>query len=199
LDVFGTRGFHATSMEDIAERAGVTKPVLYQHFPSKGELYLELVETTGAQMLEAVAAGATSETLPYRRVLEGFRAYFRFVEDRTTAFRLLFGGGAREESAVADAVTRIETSMAAVIAELIDVELDQDHRALLGFAIVGLAEVTSRQWVLRSEEPDPDRSDDHLEHPLDRAEGNLLAQRLADLVWAGLRGLPEGSTIVLDP
>ena len=222
LDLFGTRGFRATSMEDIAESAGVTKPVLYQHFPSKGELHLELIEAVGTELLETVTSGATAETLPYHRVLAGFSAYFRFVGERTSAFQLLFGGGAREDDGVAEAVRRVEDSIAATIADLIDVDLDQDHRDLLGFAIVGLAEVSSRQWVLRSEAtvpagttvspagatpgpagatpglagtgPTPGGTTVVAGRPprrLDPAEGELLARRLADLVWAGLRGLPS--------
>ena len=50
-DVFAERGFHATSMDEIAEAAGVTKPVLYQHFPSKRSLYVELLTDTGDQLL----------------------------------------------------------------------------------------------------------------------------------------------------
>jgi AcrR family transcriptional regulator len=180
LDLFATSGFRGTSMDDIAEAAGVTKPVLYQHFPSKGELYLELIETVGNELLDTVTTGTTAETLPYHRVLAGFAAYFRFVQGRTSAFQLLFGGGAREDDGVAEAVRRVETSIAATIADLVDVDLDAEHRDLIGFAIVGLAEVSSRQWVLRAE---PGR--------LDPEEGDLLARRLADLVWAGLRGLPS--------
>ncbi|MGZ6966617.1 MAG: helix-turn-helix domain-containing protein, partial [Acidimicrobiia bacterium] len=44
VEVFGERGFHATSMDEVAEAAGVTKPVLYQHFPSKRALFRELLD-----------------------------------------------------------------------------------------------------------------------------------------------------------
>jgi AcrR family transcriptional regulator len=204
LHLFGTRGFHATSMDDIAEGAGVTKPVLYQHFPSKGELYLELIEAVSAELVEAVTTSATAETLPYHRVLAGFQAYFRFVEQRTSAFSLLFGGGAREDDGGADAIRRVEDTIAGTIAELIDVDLEAEHRNLIGFAIVGLAEVSSRRWVLRSEEspgevdrpeapprPRPETLNVRPRRRLDPMEGELLARRLADLVWAGLRGLPS--------
>ena len=50
LDAFAERGFHRTSMDDVAEAAGVTKPVLYQHFGSKRELYLELLDDVGRQL-----------------------------------------------------------------------------------------------------------------------------------------------------
>ena len=60
IEIFAERGFHATSMEDIAEAAGVTKPVLYQHFPSKHALYVELLEDTG-RLLLATLADATEQ------------------------------------------------------------------------------------------------------------------------------------------
>jgi AcrR family transcriptional regulator len=189
LQLFGAQSYYATSMDDIAERAGVTKPVLYQHFPSKSQLYLELIQTVGEELLVAVSSSATAESQPRARVLAGFVAYFRFVAGRTDAFRLLFGGGARQGGEFAGAVREVERSIAETIAALIDVDLDADHRELLGYAIVGLAEVTSRQWVLRHDEailtPTPDAP-----AGLDPAEGEVLARRLADLVWAGLRGLP---------
>jgi AcrR family transcriptional regulator len=185
LDRFAANGFHDTSMEEIAEAAGVTKPVLYQHFGSKRTLYLELLETVGQELLQEVRASAAAETHPYQRVLGGFRAYFRFVCERTTGFQLLFGRGARQSDEFADAVRSLEASVAATIAAFIDADIDDDHRDLLGHAIVGLAEVTGRLWVSRHEAGD---------HPtLDRAEAEVLAVRLADLAWAGLRGLPGGT------
>ena len=185
LDRFAASGFHATSMEEIADAAGVTKPVLYQHFGSKRTLYLELLETVGAELLREVADRAAAENHPYQQVLAGFRAYFRFVCERTSAFLLLFGSGARQSDEFADAVRAVETSVAATIAGFIDADIDDSHRELLGYAIVGLGEVTARLWVSRHEE---DR------YPsVDPTEAELLAVRLADLVWAGLRGLPGGT------
>jgi AcrR family transcriptional regulator len=204
LQLFGAGSYHATSMDDIAERAGVTKPVLYQHFPSKSQLYLELIETVGNDLLATVASSAAAESQPSARVLAGFRAYFGFVAAQTDAFRLLFGGGARQDDEFADAVQAVERSIAQTIAGLIDVDLEPDHRELLGYAIVGLAEVTSRQWVRRHEDglgadgADPTAGERSTvlagaRRPaaaFDSAEGDVLAGRLADLVWAGLRGLP---------
>ncbi len=216
LEAFAAGSYHATSMDDIAERAGVTKPVLYQHFPSKSRLYLELIETVGEELRSSVASSATAESQPRARVLAGFRAYFRFVATRSDAFRLLFGGGARQGGEFADAVRAVERSVAETIAGLIDVDLDVDHRELLGYAIVGLAEVTARQWVLRHDEsaaeaapwaavpdgvgPTTTRADPSAgTRPMRTgssaglvvADGDVLAVRLADLIWAGLRGLPS--------
>src|ERR1700722_6676128 len=106
LDRFAATGFHTTSMEEIADAAGVTKPVLYQHFGSKRTLSLELLESVGEELLRQVAAGAAAETHPYQQVLAGFRAYFHFVCERTSAFQLLFGSGARQSDEFAEAVRR---------------------------------------------------------------------------------------------
>jgi AcrR family transcriptional regulator len=180
LDRFAAKGFHETSMEDIADAAGVTKPVLYQHFHSKQELYLELLDSVGDQLLAEVSDRAAAEDTPHQQVLAGFRAYFEFVCEKQSAFRLLFGGGARLDDEAADTVRRFEEGIAATISRFIEADIDAAHRDLLGHAIVGLGEVAGRWWV---EHQDNDA-------PLDRDEGERMAVRLADLVWAGLRGLP---------
>jgi AcrR family transcriptional regulator len=177
IGAFGQSGFHNTSMDDVAEAAGVTKPVLYQHFPSKRQLYQELLETIGAELTEAVTSSATAET-PHQQVLAGFRAYFRFVAERPSAFRLLFGTGSREDEDFTATIGEVEDRLASVIAAYISAGLDDQHRSMLGYAIVGLAEVTGRKWATGHQ-------------PLDPARGEQLAQQLAELVWAGLRGLPK--------
>ena len=75
---------------------------------------------------------AAAEADPYQRVLAGFRAYFRFVGERTSAFQLLFGSGARQTDEFADAVRTVEASVAATIAAFIDADIDDSHRDLLG-------------------------------------------------------------------
>jgi AcrR family transcriptional regulator len=180
LDRFGAKGFHDTSMEDIADAAGVTKPVLYQHFHSKQELYMVLLDTVGDELLAEVTARAAAEESPHQRLLAGFRAYFEFVCEKESAFLLLFGGGARLDDQAAESVRRLEAGMAVTIGRFIDADIDAEHRDLLGYAIVGLGEVAARRWV--------DRHENQAE--LDRDEGEAMAVRLADLVWAGLRGLP---------
>jgi len=180
LDRFAAKGYHDTSMEDIADAAGVTKPVLYQHFDSKHELFLELLDSVGQEFLQGIANRAAAETNPYQRVLAGFRAYFQFVSERTSAFQLVFGGGARLTDDFADSVRRLESDIAELIGKFIDADIDDEHRDLLGHAIVGLGEVAGRRWVARQGSSER----------LDPAEAERMAVRLADLAWAGLRGLP---------
>src|SRR5499427_5803827 len=88
---FSRQGFHATSMDEIAEAAGVTKPVLYQHFPSKRALYSELLEDTGRRLLDRLAEATSRVTSGRERVESGFRAYFEFAVGDRSGFRLLFG------------------------------------------------------------------------------------------------------------
>jgi AcrR family transcriptional regulator len=193
LEKFAAGGYHDTSMGEIAKAAGVTKPVLYQHFQSKKDLYRELLDSTGQQLLADVAAGAASEAEPYDRVLAGFRAYFAFVCDRTAAFRLLFGGSARIAEEFRDAARAVEEDVAATIGQMIAAELDDEHRDLLGYAIVGLAEVVGRRWATTGtfSRGAGGRRSVSGEDVADR-----LAVRLADFVWAGLRGLPRPAPLM---
>jgi AcrR family transcriptional regulator len=177
LHVFAERGFHLTSMNDVAEAAGVTKPVLYQHFPSKRALYLELLRSVGDRLMDEIAV-ATAGSGPREQVEQGLRAYFRFVADEAPAYRLMYGGGTRRDAEFAEEAARVERSIAGVIADLIEVPgLPVDDRLLYAHGIVGLAEGTSRHWI--SDELDLDPDD--------------LAARVADLAWRGLRGLRSES------
>src|SRR3954471_23566828 len=90
LQVFARAGYHDTSMNDVAEAAGVTKHVLYQHFESKRELFQALLDAIGGRMLGAITAG-TAEARDGRSQTElGFRAYFRWVAEDHDAFILLY-------------------------------------------------------------------------------------------------------------
>jgi AcrR family transcriptional regulator len=177
--VFADRGFHGTSMEDVADAAGVTKPVLYQHFSSKRELYIELLDDVGSRLVDEVTRAVSEANGPRQQVEAGFEAYFQFVAGQHHAFRLLFGSGARGDDDFADAVRRVEDRMADAIAALIETDIDPDHRQILGYGIVGLAEVTSRHWMANRE--------DDIE--LTEGEAAHQAGRIADLAWAGLRGV----------
>jgi len=151
LAVFSDGGYHGTSMDDVAAAAGVTKPVLYQHFGSKRAL---------ARQVEA-----------------GFRAYFRFVEHGEPAFRLLFGGGSKRDEGFAERVRLVEDAIAELIATFITVELPSEQTLTLAHGIVGMAEATCRHWLLRRSEGSS------------TATAEELADQLAEMAWAGLRGV----------
>jgi AcrR family transcriptional regulator len=174
MRVFAEGGFHATSMNDVADAAGVTKPVLYQHFSSKRALYRELLDDVGARLLDEITKATSSAGGPREQVELGFAAYFRFVAENADEFRLFFGGGTRRDEEFAAQVTAVESAIADAIAALIDVEgLDHERRRLLAHGLVGLAESTSRLWSDEGSEVDPGE----------------LSRQLADLAWRGLRGI----------
>src|ERR1700712_3210621 len=89
VDVFAHNGFHNTSMNDVAVAAGVTKPVLYQHFASKRALYLELLAEIGAELRDPIAKATADASGPRQQIDLGFIAYFTFIADNVNAFRVL--------------------------------------------------------------------------------------------------------------
>ena len=172
--VFAERGFHSTSMNDIAEAAGVTKPVLYQHFSSKRDLFREVLEDVGGRLEETIAKAAAGAPGPREQVEAGFGAYFRFVAVEQDAFQVLFGGDTRRDPEFARQAAATEASIAAAIAGLIDIEgIAPQHQALLAHGLVGLAEGASRGWLAAEDREDP----------------AVLAGQVAELAWAGLRGI----------
>src|ERR1700751_1407813 len=91
LELFAQRGYRPTTMDDIAERAGVTKPLLYQHFSSKRALYLELVDSIAQDLLTAIRRAVIRAEGPRQQVELGFAAYFKLVVSNEAEFRLLYG------------------------------------------------------------------------------------------------------------
>jgi AcrR family transcriptional regulator len=182
LRLFGARGFEATTMDDIAEAAGVTKPLLYQHFASKRALYLELLDSVARSLLEAIGTAVAAAEGPRQQVEGGFAAYFHLVTRHAEAFSLLFGSDVPDDPELSRAVRHVEDMLAEAIDELIDAGLDEDHRRLLAYAVVGMAEGASRYFLAlhqRGQDPAGAETD----------EADRAARRLADLAWAGLRSV----------
>ena len=177
--VFANRGFHATSMDDIATAAGVTKPVLYQHFPSKRALFIELLDELGQRLLLELEQATSSAHSGRERVEAGFAAYFRFVTQNEAAFRVLFGASARNDSDFADVIERILDEVAIAVSLLIDIEGTVEQRRVLAHALIGIAEATSRDTLT------DDGSD---------LDGEQLARWVSEFAWFGLRGIRVAET-----
>ena len=179
--VLAQRGFYETTMADIADSAGVTKPVLYQHFASKRDLYSAVLRDIGSRLRAAVVGAASEAVTPRQQVDAGFRAYAQFVEEDTEGFQILFSGTSRQDGEWATITGEVEHSIAQGIAELIDVpQISYAHRQALAHGIMGLAESMMRYWQSGTV------------GGLDRDE---LINDLSALAWGGLRGLePERLT-----
>ncbi len=173
-DMFADRGFHKTPMDELALAAGVTKPVLYQHFPSKRALYVELLELVGAQLLDELGRATAEASSGRERVERGFAAYFRWVAANPSAFRLMFGTSMRNDAEFAAIVEQSLAAAARAVEPLIDIAISGEQRQVLANAIVGLAESTSRRAL---------RDGGMLDDP------DQLAAWLAELLWFGLRGV----------
>lgn len=178
--VFVDHGFHATSMDDIAVAAAVSKPVLYQHFPGKHELFLDLMDTQ-VDLLESAVNSALASTQDNKeRVQATIRAYFQFVDSPDRAYRLLFDSGLNNDPDVAARLEGLDHRFASAVAEIItqDTTLSRQEALLLGHGLTGLMKSSARHWAGQSGEPSrPD-----LETAAD------LAFRLA---WRGISRFPK--------
>jgi AcrR family transcriptional regulator len=178
-EVFVANGYHAAAMDEIAERAGVSKPVLYQHFPGKLELYLALLDQHVELLGEQVRGALTSTEDNKARVERCIQAYFDFVDNPGGAFRLVFESDLRNEPAVRERVERSLQISVDALSDTIarDTGLDRDEAELLSCGLAGLAEVSARWWLA---------SEGRV--PKDRAVSLLAA-----LAWRGISGYPRVS------
>jgi AcrR family transcriptional regulator len=173
LAVFAESGYHGTSMNEVAERAGVTKPVLYQHFESKRDLFQALLDEIGARMITAITQATSTSRDGKRQTELGFRAYFRWVAEDHDAFMVLYDSGTRRDEQFSIALRQVTAGMVETIAPLIAADIDDEHRMTLAHALVGLAEGASRRLVEHGLDFDPDE----------------VARQVSDLAWAGLRSV----------
>jgi AcrR family transcriptional regulator len=117
LEVFVAQGYHAAAMDDIAERAGVSKPVLYQHFPSKLDLYLALLDQTCDAVIDAVRQALESSPDNNKlRVQATMEVFYSYVANAGGAFRLVFESDLVNDPAVRERVDRVTNESAVSIA-----------------------------------------------------------------------------------
>jgi AcrR family transcriptional regulator len=149
LEVFVAQGYHSAAMDDIAERAGVSKPVLYQHFPGKMELYLALLEQSSDRIIDATRTALASTQDNKMRVLATMQVFYEYVADAQGAFRLVFESDLTNEPAVRAQVDRVTKECAEEIATVIseDTGLPTEAAHLLAVSLVGMAQVSARFWL----------------------------------------------------
>lgn len=147
--VFGSSGFHAVSMETVAKEAGVTKPILYDHFPSKKDLYLALIDADLAVLHDEVRKALESPLGNRERIRESFQAYFDFVDEHAEGFRLLMQetvGAQREfRERVADVRDQILAEVAGLIVRESKGRLDREHAEIVALALIGMVETVAQR------------------------------------------------------
>ncbi|MDX6642136.1 MAG: hypothetical protein QOD76_98 [Solirubrobacteraceae bacterium] len=173
---FARNGYHATSMDEIAERAGITKPLVYNYFGSKEGLYLAAIERAGDELrdriLTAVAAPDTKTQLEW-----GVLAFFRFVLERREGWRMLYREAVSTAPGAKQAVAQIRNRIAALVAQQIkqaDDAVNDRVRAqpdASAHTIIGAAESLAN-WSTEHADSTPEQ----------------LAAHFLSLVWPGISG-----------
>jgi len=176
-EVFVAQGYHAAAMDDIADRAGVSKPVLYQHFPGKLDLYLALLDQHCESLVNAVRAALTSTSDNKQRVAATMEAYFHFVQHESGAFRLVFESDLTNEPAVRERVNQVELDCAKLISAVIaeDTGFGTEESMVLAIGLTGISQVTARYWLTAG-------------MPVPRDTATRLISQLA---WRGIAGFPH--------
>ena len=176
-EVFVANGYHGAAMDEIAETAHVSKPVLYQHFPSKRELYLALLDSHLSTLTELMMGALNSTDDNDERVQAVMRAYYRFIASDDQEHRLVFESDLINDSDVSSRLETFNKAFADAIARVIaeDTKLPMIEAQLLGRGLAGMAQVSARYWL--------------------ETDGNLDLDVASDLIyrlaWRGISRFPK--------
>jgi AcrR family transcriptional regulator len=176
LESFTTSGYHAASMDEIAERANVSKPVLYQHFPSKLDLYLAVLDLHIDSLVFGIQKAIASTRENKNRVTATIDAYFGFIEGEGEAFRLLFESDMSVEPQVRERLERMTYDCAVAVSAVISVDtgLPKDEAMILAIGLIGCAQISARHWLEKGGK-------------IDRTQASAL---VTSLMWRGISGFP---------
>jgi AcrR family transcriptional regulator len=184
LETFAERGYHGSSIDDIASTAGISKALIYEHFGSKNELFLSLIGLHAGELVERLGAQAGGDAPGAARLERGLEVFFGFVEERRTAWRMLFREAADPD--VGTALERIVDAVTALVADLIaadpavrdlaDNEVDERQAVeMLAQLLVGGAQSLAN-WAIDHEDVRPER----------------LVSIVMEFAWLGMERLQAG-------
>ncbi|MFL6139562.1 MAG: TetR family transcriptional regulator [Frankiaceae bacterium] len=172
--VFAAKGFDGASIEEIAAQAGVSKPVVYEHFRRKEDLYAVVVERAVRRMLDKVT-GALSGGSARALLEQAALALLEYIEEDTDGFRILVRDSPVASSAgsfaslISDIASRVEHILGR---EFTTRGFDAALAPLYSQALVGMVALTGQWWL---EERRPSRDE--------------VAAHLVNLAWNGLSGM----------
>ena len=175
--VFVAHGYHGAAMDEIAEVAEVSKPVLYQHFPGKRELYLALLDSHLEALTDLLTQAITGTQDNRQRVDDTIRAYYRFISQDSQAHRMIFESDLMNDPDVSARLETFNARFASAIADVIVAETSVPHAqaTLLGRALAGMAQVSARYWLELGSDV-----------PLEEA-----SELVARLAWRGIGRFPK--------
>jgi len=174
LRVFARQGYHATSMNAVANEAGVTKPVLYQHFASKREMYSDLLRVTADRLADAIAQTRVDLGAEDTRckVEAGYLGFFRFFDDVPDAFSVLYGPSLGHDQELRHVAQRVQEEFAARMATFIS-EVGHEEAIIMAWGLNGLIEGLIRNWM----------------HDGRRRSAEEMAALATRLAWDGMKSL----------
>ena len=180
LEVFTASGYHSAAMDEIADRAKVSKPVLYQHFPSKLDLYLAVLDLHIDSLVFAIQKAIASNQENSSRVAATVDAYFGFIDSEGEAFRLLFESDMNLEPQVRERLNRMTYDCAAAVSAIISIDtgLGKEESMMLAVGIIGTVQTTARHWLDR-------------DGKIDR---QLATELVMNLTWRGISGFPKSKS-----
>jgi len=181
MEVFAGHGYHGASIDGIARAAGISKALIYEHFPSKRDLHGSLLEAHTAELFDRLAASAAQGGEPEPRLRRGLDTFFAFVEEHREAWRMLFRDAIDPD--VADQMERVQDQATGLIAALMAEEpgvtpsqdpADQLLVEMLAQQLSGAMQSLANWWF------------DHQEVPRAR-----LVEAALEFAWAGLERARE--------
>ncbi|MBS4729089.1 TetR/AcrR family transcriptional regulator [Mycobacterium sp. SM1] len=175
-EVFVDRGYHAAGMDEIAERAGVSKPVLYQHFSSKLELYLAVLQRHVDNLVSSVRQALRTTTDNRRRLRAAVQAFFDFIEHENQGYRLIFENDYVTEPQVAAQVRVATEACTDAVFDLISADSGlEPHRArMIAVGLVAISVDCARYWL-------------HADRPISKEEA---VEGTVQFAWGGLSHVP---------
>lgn len=185
LEVFAQHGYRGASIDDIAAAAGVSKALIYEHFPSKRHLHIALLERHVGELFERLVESAATSEPGEVRLRAGVDAFLSFVEARPEAFRMLFRDAVEPE--VAGMLQGLARQAAVQVAELIATEPrekraddDEEREAIeiFGALLTGAVQQLALWW------------DEHPQVPRER-----LVTRVMEFAWLGFERLRAGERV----
>jgi AcrR family transcriptional regulator len=179
-ELFGRQGYRKTEVEELARRAGVTKPMLYRHFPGgKAEVFMAVLDEHVNSLLRGLWEAMASSRNPRERLHRGIDAYLKFAEANPEAFHLMVLSSVELEPGLGSRLHEVRESIVRGLANTISDVMKgaglQDRGApLYAYALLGGVESVVAWW-------------------LDSGAGNrdLIVDHLLAFVWRGFDGLPR--------
>lgn len=169
-------GYHGALMETIAERAEVTKPILYRHFPSKLDLLLAILDRAGEELQDALLQPDPDQMDWSTAIRHSIHAYFGFVVNSEKAFRLIYATDLNVDRKAVERITQIRSGITGIVANMIRSYTDTDIVPLqdievMAIMLVGMVESTVIHWLNNK-----DLSHEVYEENLVRATANILSR-----------------------